>query len=71
MNFNLDQVLNKIPYPISKDDLVQKAGQIGLPDQFKGLLDKLPNQTFNSPDDLKKAVGGMGGIASKIGGFFK
>jgi hypothetical protein len=74
MNINSDQVnqvLNKLSYPISKDSLVQQARQNGLPDQVCSMLDKLPDKTFNSADDIKNAMSSAGGIGGKIGGMFK
>lgn len=77
MNINSDQVnqvLNMLPYPLSKDTLVQQARQHGVSDQIVSMLDKLPNKTFTSADDVKSAMSGlgnMGGIGGKIGGLFK
>ncbi|GLV58063.1 hypothetical protein KDH_48970 [Dictyobacter sp. S3.2.2.5] len=65
MNINpqqIDQVLNSLPYPIGKDDLVQQARQHGANDQIIGMLDKLPNKTFNSADDLKSNLSGLGNL---------
>jgi hypothetical protein len=73
MNINSDQVnqvLNMLPYPIGKDMLIQHARQHKLPDQVISMLDKLPNKTFNSADDIKKSLNGMGnlgGVAGKTG----
>ncbi|GCE04809.1 DUF2795 domain-containing protein [Dictyobacter aurantiacus] len=65
MNINpqqIDQVLNSLPYPIGKDNLVQQARQHGANDQIIGMLDKLPNKTFNSADDLKSSLSGLGNL---------
>jgi hypothetical protein len=77
MNINaeqVNQVLNVLPYPLSKDVLVEQARKHNLPDQAIGILDKLPDKTFNSADDVKGAISGLsntGDIGSKIGGLFK
>jgi Protein of unknown function (DUF2795) len=67
MYMNLDpqmvnQLLNAIPYPISKTNLIQMAQQIGANDQIIGMLRRLPDKTFNSPQDIQKALEGMGNI---------
>ncbi|GCE18717.1 DUF2795 domain-containing protein [Dictyobacter kobayashii] len=65
MNINpgqIDQMLNSIPYPISKDSLIQQARQFGANDQIIGMLDKLPDKTFNSADDLKSSFSGFGNL---------
>jgi hypothetical protein len=67
MYMNLDpqmvnQLLNAIPYPISKNNLIQMAQQIGANDQIIGMLRRLPDKTFNSPQDIQKAFEGMGNI---------
>ncbi len=77
MNINSGQVtqaLNALPYPLSKDNLIQHARQHNLPDQVISMMDKLPNKTYNSADDVKNTISGlgnMGGIGSKLGELFK
>jgi hypothetical protein len=61
----INQVLNKIPYPIGKDKLIQFARQQGLNDQVTGMLDKfLPDKTFNSAQDLQSLMSNMGNLGS-------
>jgi uncharacterized protein DUF2795 len=64
----LDQLLNKIPYPISTTDLVQFAKQHSTNDRILGLLERLPNKTFNSPEDIKNTFGILGNLGN-LGSF--
>ena len=61
----VQQVLNSLPYPIGKDQLVQLARQNNVNEQVINVLDKLPNKTFNSPQELQSTISGMLG---KFGG---
>jgi hypothetical protein len=63
----VNQVLGSLPYPISKDQLVQMARQKGVSDQIVNMLDRLPNQTFNSPQDIQNVISNPG----NLGGMFK
>ena len=64
----INQLLNQVPFPIGKDQLVQFARQRGVNDQVVGLLDKfLPNQTFNSAQDLQNLVKNMGSNMGNLG----
>lgn len=67
----LDQLLSHIPYPIGTKDLVQLAKQHGANDQIVGMLEHLPEKTFNSPDDIKNTVGSLGNLKNlgNLGGF--
>ena len=70
MNFDsglIDQALNFLPYPIDKNKLIGMARQFGANDQIIGILDKLPDKTFNNAQEVKDALGGLG----NPGGFFK
>jgi hypothetical protein len=67
MGMNIDpgmvnQVLSSLPYPISKDQLVQMARQKGASDQIVNILDRLPNLTFNSPQDVQGALTNPGNL---------
>ncbi len=50
-------VINNLPYPISKHDLLQQVEKLGFGEQARPILDKLPDTTFNSPDDIKRILG--------------
>jgi hypothetical protein len=70
MNFGpaaiVNQVLNALPYPISKDSLIQMARQYGANDQIVSMLERLPDKTFNSPQEIQGALGNFG----NLGGMF-
>lgn len=55
----VDQALNMLPYPIDKAKLVQVAKQMGANDQIVNMLDRLPDKTFNSPQDIKNLLGNV------------
>jgi Protein of unknown function (DUF2795) len=61
-----NQVLNALPYPISKDNLVQMARQYGANDQIVSMLERLPDKTYNSPQEIQGDLGNLGGL----GGLF-
>ena len=74
MNFDLgqlSQLLNQIPYPIGKDQLTQFAQQHGANEQITGLIDRLPDKTFNSAQDIQDSLGGLGNLGDlgNLGGF--
>jgi hypothetical protein len=60
----LNSVLSQVQFPIDKDQLIQSAKQQGASDQVISTLQRLPNQTFNSPQDLKNALGGLGNLGN-------
>jgi len=65
MNFDpgqLNQLLSHIPFPIGKADLVRLAQQHGANDQIMGLLNHLPDKTFNSSQEVQDALGGLGDL---------
>jgi Protein of unknown function (DUF2795) len=71
MNFDpgqLNQLLSHVPFPIGKTDLVQFAQQHGANDQIMGLLNHLPEKTFNSSQEVQDALGGLGNLEN-LGGF--
>jgi uncharacterized protein DUF2795 len=71
MNFDaglLNQLLDHIPFPISKADLVRTAQQRGANDQIMGLLNHLPDKTFNSSQEVQDSLGGLGNLGN-LGGF--
>ena len=62
----VNQLLNAIPYPISKTNLIQMAQQIGANDQIISTLQRLPDKTFNSPQEIQKAFEGMGNVGQSF-----
>ena len=71
MNFDprqLSQLLNHVPYPIGKAQLVQFAQEHGTNEQIMGLLQRLPDKTFNSSQEVQDSLGGLGNLGNP-GGF--
>jgi hypothetical protein len=67
MNLDLGQLtplLNQVPYPVGKTQLVQLAQQRGANAQVVGLLNQLPDKTFNSSQDVINALGGLGNLGN-------
>ena len=68
-----EKYLEGITYPISKDELKTALKAKGVPDQVLAFVDKLPDQIFDSQDDLVKGLsavagaGGLAGLADKAG----
>jgi Protein of unknown function (DUF2795) len=72
MNINpeqLNQLLNLVPYPIGKSQLIDFLRQRGGNDQIIGLLERLPDVTFNSAQDVQNALSGGLGNLGNLGGF--
>lgn len=53
-------VLNRIEYPVDKNTLIKLARQFGANDQIVGMLEKLPNMSFNSAQEIQDMLGGLG-----------
>ncbi len=51
--------LKGMDYPASKDDIVKKARQEGADDELQDTLQRLPEDTFETPADVSKAIGGL------------
>lgn len=56
----VNQILSKLPYPISKTQVIQMAQQQGANAQVMGVLQRLPDKTFNSSQDLENELKGLG-----------
>jgi hypothetical protein len=70
MNFDLgqaSQLLDHVPYPIGKSQLVQFAQQHGANEQTMNILQRLPDKTFNNSQEVKDALGGLGNLGN-LGG---
>jgi len=64
----LNQLLTLIPYPVGKAQLVQFAQQHGANEQIMGVLNHLPDKTFNSAQEVQDTFGFLGNIGN-LGGF--
>lgn len=52
----LQKSLKGVDYPAKKDDLVQAAEKNGADDDVLKALKNLPDDTFNKPTDVTKAL---------------
>jgi hypothetical protein len=55
-----NQILSKLPYPISKTQLLQTAQQYGASAQIMSVLQRLPDKTYTSSQDLENDLKGLG-----------
>lgn len=53
----LQKYLSGVDYPASKSDLIQAAQREGADQNAIAVLHKLPEQRYNSPNDVSEAVG--------------
>lgn len=53
----VQKCLGGIDYPVGKDELVQRAEQQGADEVVCDLLQRLPMDRFNSPNDVSEAIG--------------
>ncbi|HXR64894.1 MAG TPA: DUF2795 domain-containing protein [Ktedonobacteraceae bacterium] len=53
----LDKVLSTLPYPLDKNEVVAHAQEAGAnPQMITAMKQALPNETFNSPEDIKNVI---------------
>jgi len=55
----VEKSLKGIDYPAKKEDLVKHAQQHGAKQEVLETLRELPEENFNSPIDVSKAIGEM------------
>jgi len=70
----IKKALEAIPYPVGKSNLIQLVRQHGVNNQIVGMLELLPDKTFNSAEEVQELIGkGSGALGNlgDIGGFFK
>lgn len=53
----LQKYLKGVNYPASKKDLVANAERTGADEQMRSMLERLPDERYDSPADVSKAVG--------------
>ncbi|MBX5496296.1 MAG: DUF2795 domain-containing protein, partial [Bryobacteraceae bacterium] len=46
-----------LDYPVAKKDLVKHAREHGADENLVSTLDRLPDQKFETPADVSKAIG--------------
>lgn len=52
--------INGLDYPVSKEDLIRRAQEIGADTDTLQALRSLPVEQFNSPAEVGEALGGLG-----------
>lgn len=53
----LDRMLSTLPYPLDKEELIEHAQGAGAnPQVISAIKQVLPDQTFNSPEDIKNII---------------
>ena len=53
----LQKYLKGMDYPAGKDDILKKAEQEGADENVRATLQKLPDETYQTPADVSQAVG--------------
>lgn len=51
--------LSGIDYPASKDELMSRARDEGASDAVRQTLERLPDRTYDSPNDVSEAIGDL------------
>ncbi|GAA5534887.1 DUF2795 domain-containing protein [Deinococcus aluminii] len=64
----LQKHLKGVDYPASKQDLVQAAERNGADENVRAALDRLPDNEYNKPSDVSKALGDLEGGGDHGGG---
>lgn len=49
--------LKGVDYPASKQDLIKHAQQQGADENIRSVLEQLPDEEFETPTDVSKAIG--------------
>jgi hypothetical protein len=62
----IQQLVQGAHFPIDKNGLVQLAQQHGMSNEITGALQKLPDKTFNSPQDIQNELGGLGNLGGGL-----
>lgn len=53
----LEKHLKGLDYPAKKADIIKQAEQQGADEDAKSALQQLPDQTYDSPTAISKAIG--------------
>jgi hypothetical protein len=53
----VQKFLGGIDFPVSKEQLVRHAEQHGADENVRRVLEQLPQDRFNSPNDVSEAIG--------------
>ncbi|MBV9230608.1 MAG: DUF2795 domain-containing protein [Chloroflexi bacterium] len=55
----IEKLLKGVSFPVRKTDLMKYAEQQGADRQIREVLAQLPDQTFEKPADISKAISAM------------
>ncbi|WP_019587329.1 DUF2795 domain-containing protein [Deinococcus apachensis] len=55
----LQKHLKGVSYPASKQDLMDAAEENGADDDVRSMLDELPDEEYETPAAVNKALGGV------------
>ena len=55
----LQKHLKGVDYPASKEELLQHAQQQGADEKVREILEQLPDEEYETPAEVNKAVGEM------------
>lgn len=53
----LQKHLKGVDYPVSKEDLIKHAKQQGADEDALSALEQLPDEQYETPTDVSKAIG--------------
>jgi Protein of unknown function (DUF2795) len=53
----VQKFMGGLDYPASKDDLVKRPEQEGADQEVRSILEQLPDQNYETPADVSKAIG--------------
>jgi hypothetical protein len=56
----VQKYLSGMSYPASKQDIVEKARQEGADETTLAALEKMPDESFETPADVSQALGQVG-----------
>ncbi|MDQ3833528.1 MAG: DUF2795 domain-containing protein [Actinomycetota bacterium] len=54
---HVQKFLGGLDYPASKEDLMKRAEQEGADQEVRSILEQLPDQNYEIPADVSKAIG--------------
>ena len=54
---HVQKFLGGLDYPASKEDLMKRAEQEGADQELRSILEQLPDQNYETPADVSKAIG--------------
>ena len=54
---DVEKCLKGIDYPVNKNELLRHAEEHGADERVRKTLERMPEQTYNSPVEVNKAIG--------------